>query len=181
MESLYEVVAAILHQEELDDIPVIFEGQNGIRPKAPFLSIMFRVTVGRGNKNDVTPLRIVPSPEGLDPEVTLSTTRQPIRRSMTMFGFGQKAMDVLETVKNDLRMDEWIDELALRHLTIPQMFEVQEAPEFIDVVQEAHASFDFDLTYIRVKEMPPEYIENLELAGTYVDGEKIVRQEDFNE
>jgi hypothetical protein len=88
---------------------------------------------------------------------------QHTRRNMTMYGFGERAIDVLETVKSQLNADIWVDKLRKRNLVIPQTFETLESPQAFETSRENGASFDFDLTYLRVIETDPGYIESVGL------------------
>jgi hypothetical protein len=160
-DNLYDVFAAILADQGLANIPVIYEDQNGIRPKAPFISLQFRSTVGLGATLNFSRIKL-PMEDGAADD-GIQTVTQPMRRNMTCYGFGESAMDILEEIKNQLQLDIWMDELRRRHLVVPQMMEVIEGPKIIDVVTEASASFDFDLTYIRVTKTSPGWIEYLEL------------------
>jgi hypothetical protein len=172
-DNLYDVFATILADQGLTEIPVIFEDQNGPRPKAPFVSLQFRSTVGLGTTLNFSRIKLPLTEAGKADTADdgIQTASQPIRRNMTCYGFGEPAMDILETIKNQLQMDEWVDELRRRHLVIPQMMEVIEAPKIIDAVMETSAVFDFDLTYIRVTETVPGWIKDVELNPTYVLGE----------
>ncbi len=78
-------------------------------------------------------------------------------------GFGERAIDVLETIKSQLAVDIWVDKLRKRNLVIPQTMETLESPQVSETSRESGASFDFDLTYLRVIETSPGYVENLEL------------------
>jgi hypothetical protein len=86
---------------------------------------------------------------------------QHTRRNMTMYGFGERAIDVLETVKSQLNADIWVDKLRKRNLVIPQTMETLESPQAFETTRENGASFDFDLTYLRVIETDPGYIETV--------------------
>ena len=159
--NLYDVFTAILEAQKIIGVPVVQENSEGPRPKAPFLTIEFRSTVGLGSIN-FSKVKIEPGNDGIQ------RMSQPQRRNMTLHGFGERAVDVLETLKTQLAADEWADELYRRHLVIPQVFETLETPHGIETTRENAASFDFDLTYTRVVETTPGYIEHAELNSTYI-------------
>jgi hypothetical protein len=158
-DNLYDVFFAILTAQGIADIPIIYDNENGKRPKAPFLMIEFRSTVSPG------------MPDYSKVKMEDGTYKQRIshhtRRNMTMYGFGERAIDVLETIKSQLNVGDWDDELRKRKLTIPQVMETVESPQSFETTRENGASFDFDLTYIRVIETEPGYIEDVGLNPSF--------------
>jgi hypothetical protein len=167
-ENLYDVFAAILEAEG-STLQVIFEDQNGPRPKAPLISIQFGSSVYLGSTLNFTKVKL-PILNGVIDEADngLQKVYQPIRRTLTCYGFGEAALDWLEVLRTQLQIDRWVDELRRRRLVIPQVMEILEAWKDIDVVRETTASFDFDLGYIRVTEIAPGWIEQAELNPEYV-------------
>jgi hypothetical protein len=133
-------------------IPLIYDNENGLRPAAPFLMLEFRSTVSPGMPDYS---RVILADGTETQRVTQHT-----RRNMTMYGFGERAIDVLETIKGQLNADIWVDKLRKRNLVIPQTMETLESPQSFETTRENGASFDFDLTYIRVIETDPGYIEH---------------------
>jgi hypothetical protein len=169
-ENLYDVFTAILANNGYS-IPVIYENQSGVRPAAPFLSIGFGPTVGLGTTLNFSRVKL-PVTDGVQDLESdgVQKASQPIRRTMTCYGFGEAAQDVLEVLRTMLQIDEWIDELRRRNLVIPQVMEVIPTYQDISVVRETAARFDFDLTYNRVTETVPGWIEDVELNPEYVLG-----------
>jgi len=158
-DNLYEFFTELLKAQGIDDVPLIYANQNGPRPPAPLLMLMFRSTVSPGSP-DYSNVSVADGEE-------LQRITQHTRRNMTMYGFGERAIDVLETIKSQLNADIWVDKLRERHLVIPLMMETIESPQGFDTAQENGASFDFDLTYLRVVETAPGYIEDWELNSEY--------------
>ena len=159
--DLYEFFEDLLRDQGLADMPLIYGGENGPRPKAPFLMLDFRsvVSLGLPEKGMVT--------IGEDGSETQRIT-QHMRQHMTMHGFGERAVAALETVKAHLNADIWIDRLRMRGLVIPRTMESVESPKAFDTMREDGASFDFDLTYPRVTVTSPGYIENMELNPNFI-------------
>jgi hypothetical protein len=157
--SLYQVFTAMLQGQGINNIPVIHDNDEGIRPKPPFLAIEFRISVTPGQPNF--------SKVDLDGGGEVQIIRQFVRRSLTLHGFGKKAIEVLETIRFLLFVDQWVDELKRRKLVVPQIFEIMDTPSNIDNARENAASFDFDLTYMRVTEIEPSYIEDVELSREF--------------
>jgi len=160
-DNLYDFFEELLLAQGITDkdIPIIYSNQNGLRPKAPFLMIDFRSTVMPGTPDF--------SKVSVGDEKDVQRITQHVRRNMTMYGFGERAIDTLETIKTMLNVDLWVDKLRERYLTIPQTFETIESPQSMDTVRENGASFDFDLTYIRVIETDPGYIDDVELVPDF--------------
>lgn len=157
-DNLYDFFIEILQAQGIV-FPLIYGNQNGPRPPAPFLMLMFRSTVTPGT----------PDYSGVDVSGGNEVQRvtQHTRRNMTMYGFGERAIDILETIKSQLNLDEWVDKLRSRNLVIPQVMETIESPQGFDTAQENGASFDFDLTYLRVLETAPGYINDFGLNPDY--------------
>jgi hypothetical protein len=152
-DNLYDFFFTLLVAQGITDIPLIYDNENGTRPKAPFLMISFRSTVTPGMP-DYSRVKLK---DGTEAQRVIQHTR----RNMTMYGFGERAIDVLETIKAQLNVSAWADELRRRNLVIPQTMETLESPQAFETSQENGASFDFDLTYLRVIETEPGYIETV--------------------
>jgi hypothetical protein len=159
-DNLYDVFTALLTAQGISDIPLIYDNENGPRPKAPFLMLEFRSTVSPGMPD----YGKVKAADGTETQ----RITQHTRRNMTMYGFGERAIDVLETIKSQLNADTWVDELRKRNLVIPQTMETLESPQAFETMRENGASFDFDLTYLRVIETDPGYIENVGLNPSFL-------------
>jgi hypothetical protein len=158
-DNLYDFFIELLTAQGISDIPLIYDNENGTRPKAPFLMLGFRSTVTTGMP-EYSKVKLADGTE------TQYRTQQT-RRNMTMYGFGERAIDTLETVKSQLNADIWVDKLRQRNLVIPQTMETLESPQAFETSRENGASFDFDLTYLRVIETDPGYIETVGLEPSF--------------
>jgi hypothetical protein len=154
-DNLYDFFIELLTAQEITGIPLIYDNENGARPKAPFLMLGFRSTASPG----MPYYGRVMLKDGTERQYLTQHTR----RNMTMYGFGERAIDVLETIKSQLYADIWVDKLRKRNLVIPQTMETLESPQAFETSRENGASFDFDLTYLRVIETDPGYIEEVGL------------------
>jgi hypothetical protein len=152
-DNLYDFFTGLLEAQGIAGIPLIYDNENGTMPKTPFLMLSFRSTVTTG----------MPDYGRVSLKDGTETQRitQHTRRNMTMYGFGERAIDVLETVKSQLNADIWVDKLRKLNLVIPQTMETIESPQAFETSRENGASFDFDLTYLRVIETDPGYIEGV--------------------
>lgn len=159
-DTLYDFFTAILADLNITDIPLIYDNENGTRPPAPFLMIGFRSTVTPG----------MPNYSGVDTEGggEIQSITQYVRRNMTMYGFGERALDVLETIKSQINVDAWVDVLRQKNLVIPQVFETIENPQVFETSRENGASFDFDLTYLRVIETEPGYVTDTGIEPDFI-------------
>jgi hypothetical protein len=158
-DNLHDFFTDLLTAQGITDVPLIHDNENGPRPKAPFLMLSFRSTVSPGMP-DYSRVSLADGTE------TQHIT-QHTRRNMTMYGFGESAIDVLETVKSQLNADIWVDKLRKRNLVIPQTMETLESPQVFETTRENGASFDFDLTYLRVVETAPGYIEDVGINPSF--------------
>jgi hypothetical protein len=159
-DNLYEFFEELLQTQGITSVPLIYDNEDGTRPNAPFLMLSFRSTVNPGMP-DYSRVK-------LDGENETQRITQQTRRNMTMYGFGEKAIEVLETVKSQLNADIWVDKLRKRNLVIPQVMETLESPQVFETSRENGASFDFDLTYLRVIESSPGYIDDIALNPDFI-------------
>jgi hypothetical protein len=158
-DNLYDFFTELLTAQGIAGTPLIYDNENGPMPKTPFLMLSFRSTVTTGMP-DYSRVHIKDGPER-------QHITQHTRRNMTMYGFGESAVDVLETIKGQLNADIWVDKLRKRNLVIPQTMETIESPQAFETSRENGASFDFDLTYLRVIETDPGYIETVGFTPSF--------------
>jgi hypothetical protein len=158
-DTLYNFFTELLTAQGITDIPLIHDNENGPRPEAPFLMLAFRSTVSPGMP-DYSKVILADGTE-------TQRITQHTRRNMTLYGFGERAIDVLETIKSQLNADIWVDKLRKLNLVIPQTMETLESPQAFETSRENGASFDFDLTYLRAIESDPGYIEEVGLSSNF--------------
>jgi hypothetical protein len=158
-DNLHDFFTELLEAQGIADIPLIYDNENGPRPASPFLMLSFRSTVSPGMPDY--------SKVSLEDGMETQSVTQHTRRNMTLYGFGERAIDILETIKSQLNADIWIDKLRALNLVIPQTMETIESPQAFETSRESGASFDFDLTYIRVIETDPGYIEDVGINPSF--------------
>lgn len=156
-EALYDVIAGIVAETGRTD-PVIYDNGNGVRPKPPFISISFLGGETPG----------LPSYAKVDPDTGNQKLYQYVRKTMTMYAFGEGAIDLLETIKAYLFFQRWRDELKRVKLVIPHCHNVLEHPKAVDTAIEQGASFDFDVTYVRIIEDAVGFIETVDLHTEFI-------------
>ncbi|MDR0388758.1 MAG: hypothetical protein LBH73_01660, partial [Spirochaetaceae bacterium] len=128
-DNLYDFFIELLAAQGITDIPIIYDNENGTRPKAPFLMLGFRSTVSPGMP-DYSRVKLR---DGTERQYLTQHTR----RNMTMYGFGERAIDTLETIKSHLNADIWVDKLRKRNLVIPQTMETVESPQAFETSRES--------------------------------------------
>jgi hypothetical protein len=158
-EALYDWVAAVVAEEGRTD-PAAWDHDDGPRPKAPFISLEFVGTSTPGSPNFSM---IEVDPDDSD-DMGVQEISRPVRRALTMYGFGEGAMDLLETIKESIYKDRYITMLALKGLVIPDALEVRENPAVRGVDTENAALFEFYVTYTRVMTDSPGWIETAHFA-----------------
>jgi hypothetical protein len=156
-DALHDWVAAVIAEEKRTD-PVIWDNDNGPRPKAPFISLSFIGTSTPGSPNYSMVEVSEEHPEGIQP------ISRFVRRSLTMYAFGERAMDLLETIKASLDKDEYITMLSRKGLVIPYTLEVRENPAQYSGTTEEAAMFDFFVTYTRTIVDRPEWIDTVDIS-----------------
>ena len=158
--DLYEFFDELLRSQGIEDVPLIYNNENGVRPKSPFLSLEFRSVVSLGMPEK----SLVRLEEGKD----IQRITQHMRQHMTMHGFGERGVAALEIIKAQLNVDSWIDKLRKRKMVIPQTMETVERPRNFETSREKGALFDFDLTYQRITEVNPGYIEKVQFNPNFI-------------
>jgi hypothetical protein len=158
-DAIYDWVAAVVAEEGRTD-PVIWDGDDGPRPEAPFISVTFTGTSTPGSPN-YSMIEVDPEKPD-DPGV--QTISRFVRRSLTMYAFGERAMDLLETIKASLDKEAYIEMLGKKGLAIPQALDVRENPAVYSGSTEDAAIFEFFLTYTRVMTDTPGYIETVDIT-----------------
>lgn len=168
-EALYDWVAAVVADEGRTD-QVIWDNEDGPRPVPPFISIEFRGTgtpgspdysfVNVGNPDEETE----ELGENIEPGEGGQTISRFVRRSLTMYAFGNSAMDLLETIKASIDKEKYHLMLELKGLAIPQALDVTENPvNRSGIATENSALFDFFVTYTRVMTDTPGWVETTEI------------------
>jgi len=153
--AIYDWVAAVVEAEGRKD-QIVWDNEDGPRPKPPFISLEFTGTSTPGSPHygDVD---IEKKPEGVQ-EIT-----RFVRRALTMYAFGKGALDLLETIKESIDKDAYITMLAKQGLVIPYALEVRENPTVRGTDTEYSALFEFYVTYTRVTEDSPGWIETVHM------------------
>jgi hypothetical protein len=168
-DAIYHWVAAVVAEEGRTD-PVIWDHDDGPRPAAPFISLTFTGTSTPGSPNyrmvEVTP----ENPGGVQ------TISRFVKRSLTMYAFGERAMDLLETIKASIEREVYIEMLAKKGMVIPQALEVLENPAVYSGSTEEAAMFDFFVTYTRVMTDTPGWIETVDIDPKKIPMGKITNK-----
>jgi hypothetical protein len=155
--ALYDWASAVVAETGRTD-PVVYDNDRGPRPAPPFISLAFigSSTPGLPNYSRVTT-------DGHDDGVQL--IRQPIRKAMTMYAFGEGAIDLLETIKASIYRERYSAMLAKQGLVIPDALDVTENPTARSNEIENSAFFDFWVTYIRVIKDAPGWIGSVSISS----------------
>jgi hypothetical protein len=157
-EAVYDWVAAVVAGEGRTD-PVVWDHGDGPRPAAPFVALEFTGTSTPGSPNFGM---VEVDPDNPDDQGVQEITR-PVRRALTMYGFGEGAFDLLETIKESVYKDRYITMMALKGLVIPDALEVRENPAVRGVDTENGALFEFYVTYMRVMSDTPGWVETVHI------------------
>jgi hypothetical protein len=171
-EVLYDWVAAVVLETGRTD-PVVYDNEKGPRPVPPFISLTFT-----GSSTPGTPTYSRVKTDGHDDGVQL--IRQFVRKAMTMYAFGESAIDLLETIKASIYREQYIGMLAKKGLVIPNALDVTEAPGVRSTEIENSAFFEFWVTYIRVIEDVPGWIGSVDIASDTPMGDITITTEEAN-
>ena len=157
-DSLYDWVAAVVADTGRKD-QVIWRNENGPRPVPPFISIEFTGSQTPGMP-DYSPVKTKGQEDDGEQEI-----RQFVRKAMTMYGFGEGAIDLLETIKASIFREKYAAMLYKAGLVIPQALDVMENPAPKSNEIENSAFFDFVVTFIRVVTDVPGWIGGVKMSS----------------
>lgn len=169
---LYDWVAAVVAEGGRTD-PVVWDNDGGPRPVPPFISLEFT-----GGSTPGTPNYSRVKTNGHDDGVQI--IRQFVRKALTMYAFGEGAIDLLETIKASVYRETYIAMLAKKGLVIPNTLDVTEAPTVRGADIENSAFFEFWLTYIRVIEDVPGWIGSVDISSDTPMGDITISTEEAN-
>jgi len=158
-DAIYDWVAAVVEEEGRTE-QIIWDNEDGPRPKPPFISLEFTGTSTPGMAEYGMVEGVTPeNPDGIQ------EIRRPVRRALTMYAFGEGALDLLETIKASYEKEKYIQMLSEKGLVIPYVLEVRENPAVRGGTDtETSALFEFYVTYIRVIEDSPGYIDDVSIT-----------------
>jgi hypothetical protein len=177
-EAIYDWVSAVVSEEGRTD-PVIWDHDDGTRPVPPFVSIEFIGTHTPGSPN-YSMIEVDPENPADDGVQEISRF---VRRALTMYAFGESALDLLETIKASIDKDAYITMLRKKGLAIPEAFEVTEHPANRSGISTENAAFfEFYVTYTRIITDTPGWIETVEIYPHGIPMEEITnkQEEDSN-
>ncbi len=159
-DALYDWVAAVVLANGRSD-DVIWRDGNGPRPLPPFISIEI---VG-GSRPGIPWKGMVSPNDEQDPEdLGVQTIMQPAKKTFTMYGFGERSFDLLETIRDSIHLDRYIEMLGQKGLVIEQATDVTGAPMEIDGMREAQPHFDFVVVFNRVFTDTPGWIDHVNIS-----------------
>lgn len=155
-ETLYDFFFSILSSIEKENLPLIYEGENGVRPVPPFLSLDF---------NGISVLGTTPYFTQVfeEDETFIQASKQTVERQVTLRGFGSSCEDVLSSIRGLLEFEEFINELKLKGLVITQVQDIIENDATYSEDSETFYSMDFVVTYERIIKNETTYIEHTEI------------------
>lgn len=159
-EILYDFFFGILEDINKDKFPLIFEGENGVRPVPPFLSLGFN-----GMEMSGTTPYFKPGVEEIDDKY-YETSYRKIERSLTMRGFGSSTEDILNSIHDLLQFDTYINKLASSNIVIKDIDNIVENRAEYSEDEETFYSMDFVVTYERKVQIENEYIGSVNVSST---------------
>src|SRR5574344_173183 len=163
-EILYDFFFGILEDINKEEAPLIFEGENGVRPVPPFLSIGYGSITALGTIPYFKPR--MDTVENNDEKKYIETTVQPVERICTLRGFGESTEELLNTIRDYLQFDKYVNVLAKNNVTIKDMNIVTEGSSNLSEDEETFYFCDFVVTYNRITQIENEYIGSVNVSST---------------
>jgi len=171
-DTLYDWVAAAVAETGRTE-QVIWRNGKGPRPVPPFVSIEFVGSETPGLPN-YSRVKVNEISDGVydDGEQII---RQFVRKTLTMYAFGEGCIDLLETIKASIYRDKYINFLRKKGFGIIDTLNVIEGPEARDTEIECSAHFDFVITFIRIITDDPGWIEQVEVSSEATIGNTTIK------
>lgn len=151
----------------LDDIdcyyPLIYEGENGVRPVPPFLSIQFNSIRLLGTtpyfKENVEEIEVEGEKKYLD------VSKQPVERTLTLRGFGTSTEEVLNEIRSLLEFDAYRAKINKDKIVIKNVEDIIENYNNYSEDEEKFFSMDFIVSYERIENVENSYIGSVEITS----------------
>lgn len=156
---LHKFLSTCLSDLGYGEIPLIFENENGVRPKPPFLSIGFGALSALGT---------IPFFEGKNRGGEESSF-QPVERNVTIRGFGKRSEDILTELRELLQFDKYINILRKDKLSLREIDNMTESVNDYSSDYETFFQLDCVLSYTRKTTITNDWIERVEIT-TDVEG-----------
>jgi hypothetical protein len=156
-DSLYDWVDAVVKDNGRTD-EVTWRYDNGPRPAAPFISIEI---VGGSRPGHPWKGKVKPNNPDDPNDLGKQIIMQPGKKTLAMYGFGEGSYDLLETIRDSVALDKYINMLAQKGLVIEQAMDVTGMPAEMDGVMEYQPHFDFVVVFNRVFTDKPGWIEHV--------------------
>lgn len=122
--------------------PLVYERQNGVRPKGTFFSLEFKDVVQLGTPKFS---KAVWNSKLNDYE---QTSVVQIKRNMSLRGFTDTGARLVEDFQHSLELDKYVDDFKKRGFVI-NVGDILESVQNIDGNTEIFSVLDFDITYTR--------------------------------
>lgn len=161
--TLYDYFADILKDLGIN-LQIVYESENGVRPVPPFLSIGFNSATMLGT----TPY-FKPRMQETGENTYIETSVQQVERSVTMRGFGASTEDVLNSIRDLLQFDAYVNKLASKSIVIKNVDSVTEASNNLSEDEETFYAMDFVVAYGRKTQLENEYIGGVNISTQGLD------------
>jgi hypothetical protein len=159
-EALYDWVEAVVKDNGRTD-PVIWRDTGGVRPTPPFVSMEI---LGGSRPGHPWKSRVKIDPENPE-DMGEQTIVQPSKKTVTLYGFGEGAADLLEAIRDSIWMEAYSSMLEQKGLVIQQANDVANIGSEMDGVMENQCHFDFTVAFNRVITDRPGWIEHAKVAS----------------
>lgn len=159
--KLWDFFTCVLADTGFDSYPVIFENENGTRPKPPYCSIAFEAERVLGTTPYLNP-RMTKVGEGY-----VESFVAQIERECVLRGFSKAAENALNAVYNLLQFETYINKLKQMKIVIKNVEAVRESSQDFSSTTETFFSMNFTVAYGRLVTNENEYIS---AVGISTDG-----------
>ena len=162
--NLFDLFSQLIENRSVNEpkgYPLIYERQNGVRPKGTFFSLEFRDVIQLGTPKFS---KAIWNSKINDYE---QTSVVQIRRNMSLRGFTDLGSRMIEDFQHSLKLDEYVDRFKQRGLVI-NVGDILESSQEIDSNTEVFSVLDFDITYTRRYTESIGWIETVDIEHNFI-------------
>ena len=162
--NLFDLFSQLIENRSVNEpkgYPLIYERQNGVRPKGTFFSLEFRDVIQLGTPKFS---KAIWNSKINDYE---QTSVVQIRRNMSLRGFTDLGSRMIEDFQHSLKLDEYVDRFKQRGLVI-NVGDILESYQEIDSNTEVFSVLDFDITYTRRYTESIGWIETVDIEHNFI-------------